>query len=804
MRTHRLLALANAAVLAASVAAVAATGAPAAPQTAASDPRLAVGDLERRLNDPNFLLGDERPLLEPSDFLAAQRTGAPGEPVPAGAYTAAVAQAQRLGRETAAADPRLAAMPWTSMGPSNIGGRVLDVAIDPRTDGTVFIASASGGVWKSTDGGTSFAPSWPASFPRAIGALAAGPDGTLYAGTGEAGPGGGSITYDGGGLFRSRDGGKTWQNVGLRKAGSFGRIVVDPKDPKRVFAAATGDLYRPGGQRGVYRSLDGGTTWKLVLKGPNATTGAVDLAVDPTDPKRVYATTWDRIRYPTHRVYGGKGSGVHRSLDGGSTWKRVADGPSAEEAEETGRIAIALSASNPKRLYAQVGSTTGPHAGFFRSDDAGATWKPVEGDGSLEGNSSTFAWWFGRLYVDPADANRVFTTGVDLLETRDGGETFLPHSASLLGSVSGAHQVSVHADQHAMAFHPTVRGLVYLGNDGGVYRSRTNGTPGSWVGAVSQGWTQHYSVGVSRQDPSRVVTGLQDNLCQRNYAAGVARPDTWTKYGLCGDGLQTLVNPENDRIVYGCSQYGSCTRSDDGGYSFRPLGATTSDRRGWWVPLQFDPSDANVMYYGGNVLNRSTDGGMTWKAISPDLSSDPDQLDPNSGYAIYGVITWVAASPSDPKRLVVGTDEGRIWTTKDLGESWTLVRRPGGLTPKAWVTRVAFDPKSADTVYATYSGYRSGSKRQHVVRSTDFGRTWKDISGNLPAAPVNELVVMPDRGLVVGTDVGVFASRDGGRRWLAVGAGLPVVPILDLDVDPKTRVVTAATFGHGILRTRLP
>lgn len=803
MRTPRLLALANAAVLAAAVAAVSVgTGTPVTAPLS-SDPRLSVGDLERRLASPDLLLGDDRSLLEPGDFLTAQRTGAPGLPVPAGAHAAAVAQAQRLGGETAKADPLLAAAPWQSMGPSNVGGRVLDIAIDPKSDTTVFIASATGGVWKSTDGGTSFASSWPATFPRSIGALAAGPDGVLYAGTGEAGPGGGSITYDGGGLFRSRDGGKTWQNVGLRKAGSFGRIVVDPKDPKKVFAAATGDLYRPGGERGVYRSLDGGTTWKLVLKGANATTGAVDL-VDPSNPRRVYASTWDRIRYPTHRVYGGKGSGVYRSLDGGSTWKRIANGPTGQAPEETGRIAIALAPSDPERLYAQVGSTAGPHAGFFRSDDAGASWESVEGDGSLAGNSSTFAWWFGRLYVDPADADRFFTTGVELLESRDAGETFVPHSVSLLGSVSGASTVSVHADQHAVAFHPTVPGLVYLGNDGGVYRSRTNGTPGSWVGAQSQGWTQHYSVGVSRQDPSRIVTGLQDNLCQRNYAAGLARPDTWTKYGLCGDGLQTLINPENQLVVYGCSQYGSCTRSDDGGNSFRPIGATTSDRRGWWVPLQFDPTDPEVMYYGGNVLNRSTDGGLTWTPISPDLSSDPEQLDPNSGYAIYGVITWVAASPTDPKRLVVGTDEGRVWTTKDLGTSWTLARRPGGLSPKAWVTRVAFDPRNAGTLYATYSGYRSGSKRQHVVRSTDFGKRWTDISGNLPAAPVNELVALPDRTLVVGTDVGVFASKDGGKRWLAVGAGLPVVPILDLDIDPATKVVTAATFGHGIMRTTLP
>jgi photosystem II stability/assembly factor-like uncharacterized protein len=802
---HRLLAAANAAVLTAAVAVLATTASTAPAVTAAppSDPRLAVGDLAARLADPDFLLGDERHVLEPGDFFAAQRSGAPGQPVPAGAHAAAVRAAVQLRSETARVDPALASAPWRSLGPTNLGGRVLDLAVDASEDSTLYVASASGGVWKSTDGGSTFAPSWPVTAPPSVGALAVGSDGTLFAGTGEAGPGGGSITYGGAGVFRSRDGGRTWQHVGLRGAGSFGRIVVDPKDPRRVFAAATGDLYRPGGQRGLYRSLDGGSTWALVLKGANATTGAVDVAIDPVDPRRVYATTWDRIRCPTHRVYGGRGSAVHRSLDGGRTWQRLPE-PAGETPEDTGRIAIAVAPSQPDRIYAHVIATAGRHAGLFRSDDAGDSWQRVPGDASVASNSSTFGWWFGRLHVDPQNADRFFTTGVELLETRDAGGRFTAHSNTLAGVVTGLHQAAVHADQHAMVWHPRVAGLVYLGNDGGVYRSRAAGAPGSWVAGLSQGWTQHYSVGVSRQNPDRVVTGMQDNLCQRNYAAGVSRPDTWTKYGLCGDGLQTLINPENDRIVYGCSQYGSCSRSDDGGTSFVPLGGTTSDRRGWWTPLQFDPSDPDVMYYGGNVLNRSTDGGRTWTAISPDLSSDPEQLDEESGYHIYGVITWVAASPTDPKRLVVGTDEGQIWTTRDLGESWTRARAPSGVTAKAWVTRVAFDPANANTIYATYSGYRSGAKRQHVVRSTDLGRSWTDVSGNLPAAPVNELVVAPDRTLVVGTDVGVFLSHDGGRRWRAVGAGLPMVPVLDLDLDPATGVLTAATFGHGVMRVELP
>ncbi|HVE73499.1 MAG TPA: hypothetical protein VNA30_00180, partial [Mycobacteriales bacterium] len=542
-----------------------------------------------------------------------------------------------------------------------------------------------------------------------------------------------------------------------------------------------------------------------VLNGTTATTGAADLSIDPVNPQRIFATTWDRARYPTHRVYGGKGSGVFRSLDGGATWKRMA--PSGKEPALTGRIAVAVAPSNPQRVYAHVIASAGKHSGLFRSDNGGDTWAlaPGNSDSILTGNSSTYGWWFGRLFVDPADHQRLFASGLELIESRDGGGRFIPHGNVTAGVVTGANQVNVHADQHAMVWHPRVPGLVYLANDGGMYRSRANAVVGTWITGAVQGWTQSYSVGVSRQNPAKVVTGLQDNMCQRSYpVVGVSTQSTWTKYALCGDGLQTLINPKNDNILYGCSQYGSCSKSLDGGNSFIGLGTTTSSRRGWWTPLQFDPTDPNVMYYGGNQLNRSTDGGSTWKPISPDLSSDPDQLDPDSGYHIYGVITWVAASPTDPKRLIVGTDEGFVWTTRDLGESWTKVRAPRGVTPKAWVTRVAFSPTDANTVYATYSGYRSGSQRKHVLRSTDFGKTWKDISGNLPAAPVNELVVADDGTLVVGSDVGAFLSRDGGKRWLAIGSGLPNVPILDLDLSPVTGVLTAATFGRGVMRVTLP
>jgi len=805
-RTRRLLGATNTAALMAGLAAVALHGSvvPQSPSGLGSDPRLSTADAVRRLADPDLLLGDNRGVTAPGDFFDMQRAGGPGAAVDPAAYARAMAEADALAADGARRDPALAAARWQLMGPTAIGGRVLDIAVDATENNTLYIATATGGVWKSTDGGTNYLPSWPDNLTQSIGALAVGGDGAIYAGTGEAGPGGGSVTFGGTGLYRSRDKGRTWAYVGLESAGGFGRIVVDPKNPKRVFAAATGNLYTRGGQRGVYRSVDGGSSWSLVLKGSTPTTGAVDLAIDPTNPRRMYATTWDRVRYPTHRVYGGPGSGFYRSVDGGGTWTRVTNGPTGESPAETGRISVVVAASNPARLYSLVIASNGGHGGFFRSDDAGVTWTVIPDTSMLTGNSSSYGWWFGRLYVDPADAQRVFVPGVELIESRDGGASFIPHSSVLAGVATGLHQVSVHADQHAMVWHPRVAGLVYLGNDGGMYRSRANGLVGSWVAGVSQGWTQHYSVGVSRQQPGRIVTGLQDNLCQRSYlVAGVSRPESWTKYGLCGDGLQTLINPENDLTVYGCSQYGSCTRSLDGGFSFQSLGATTSDRRGWWAPLQFDPTDPDVMYYAGNVLNRSTDGGASWTAISEDLSTDPEQLD-TGGYSIYGVVTWVAASPKDPKRLVVGTDEGLVWTTRDLGESWTKVRAPRNVTAKAWVTRVAFDPADPNVFYVTYSGYRSGVGRAHVLRTADFGRTFRDISANLPAAPVNEIVPVGRATLLVATDVGVYLSRDGGGRWSAVGRNLPRAPIMDLDFDRTTDTLTAATFGRGVMRVVVP
>lgn len=744
--------------------------------------------------------GPEAKQAQLADQLAAQRSSPRGLPS-ARAYRRARAQRAAALARTRAEAPRFARADWQHLGPVSFGGRIADIAVDPVTPGVVYIGSAGGGVWKSSDGGLTFERSWPGRLPQAIGALAASPDGTLYAGTGEANPGGGSVTFGGAGVYLSRDGGRTWRFSGLRRSGSIGRIALDPSDPARVYVAAAGDLFEPGGQRGLYVSDDAGRSWRRVLAGDNATTGAVDVAVSPGG-EVVLCALWDHRRLPSHRLYAGPGSGLYRSQDGGRTWERAA-AIAAPDPAQTGRIGVAFAPSDARRAYAYVANDlSGMAVGLFRSHDSGATWEPTAASPAAL-SSGGFGWWFGRLWVDPANADRLFVAGVEVIESLDAGDSFIAHSNTLIGVGTGAFQAgpAVHADQHAMAWDPHTPGRVYLGNDGGFYRSDANGLIGSWRAALRQGFTQHYSVDVSEQQPSRVVSGLQDNLCQRNYVAGdTGRPETWTKFGLCGDGLQTLIDPGNDLVVYGCAQYGAnCTRSLDGGTTFTFLGKIAGRRFGWWMPMVFDPTDPGVLYAGSNVVNRSADGGQSWSAISPDLTTDPKQLDPNPSYRIYGTITTIAVAPSDPATIAAGTDDGQLWLTTDGGETWRRLRSRA--LPRLWITRAAFDPGDERVLYVAYSGFRNGSDQPHVVVTRDGGDTWRDLSGDLPDAPVNEIVVAGSS-LVVGTDVGVFVSDRPGR-WYVLG-GLPAVPVFDLHYHAGTGTVTAATFGHGVQRVQLP
>jgi hypothetical protein len=712
----------------------------------------------------------------PEDWFITQRVTFGG--IPPGALEKAAAQAAALSLTSEGPGSQPAAARWKFFGPTNIGGRVVDIAVDPATSDTIYVAAATGGVWKSKDAGARFTSIWPAANPQSLGALVITPNGTLLAGTGEANPGGGSMTYGGAGIYRSTDGAATWQLVGLTNSGAIGRLAVDPTNSQRIFAAVAGALYNHGGERGVYKSTDGGSTWNQVLAGDNDTTGAVDIAIDPTNPNRLYAAMWDHLREPDLRTYGGVGSGVFRSIDGGTTWQRLANGLPASSAS-IGRIGIALAQSNPLRLYAIVNQTSGPFQGFYRSENGGDSWTNLSPNPTLAGAQSTYGWWFGRVWVDPLDQTHVFAGGVSLCESKNSGVSFTA-------------QFSPHPDHHAMAWDLKVPSRVYLGNDGGTYRSDVNGSNDQWTAGATQPFTQFYSVDVSEQDSSRLVGGAQDNGVNRSYGGGTG----WNSY-VGGDGLEALIDPVDQNMVYGCSQYGDCIRSTNGGDTgFDFTGSTVSSRRNWLTPLQFDPGNPSVLYYAGNQVNRSADHAIHWSVISPDLTGGPGR-DPNYP---FGTVTTVASAKTDPNRILAGTDDGRLWFTTNLGANWIQVTDPD--IPGTWVTRVVFDPLNALVGYATFSGFRSGVALPYVLKTSDGGATWSSIAGNLPQAPVNDIVVVGST-LYVGTDVGVFRSTNGGATWRAAAGGLPNVPVTDLEYRTASNSLYAATFGRGMFLLRL-
>jgi photosystem II stability/assembly factor-like uncharacterized protein len=721
---------------------------------------------------------------EPDDYFLLQRS-TEGDLPSRGDFRRAVRQAQRIRSATASATERRGDR-WSLAGPTNIGGRLVDLAIHPTQADTVYVAAATGGVWKSTDSGVTLQQAWPDDLSQAMGAIAIGPNGTIWAGTGELNPGGGSITFGGTGVYRSDDGGATWEPRGLAASGTTGRIVVHPTDPDTVYVAAGGSLFTAGGDRGVYKTADGGATWNRVLAPATPFSGGADLVMDPRNPNRLYAAMWDHLREPDVRTYGGVGSGLWRTDDGGATWTRLENVVTKTPGDATGlardaslgRIGVALAPGNPDRVYVITTATFGQDKGFYVSNDGGESFNTA----TLPGSQGGFGWWFGRIWVDPTNADHLFVAGVNLRESLDGGQTWRNSSG-------------VHADQHAFQWDAKVPNRIYLGNDGGLYRSDANGAPDTWTKATREPYTQHYQVEVAETDPTRLTGGTQDNGCIRTWGG-----TRWNGYG-CGDGEYVPIDSRDANIYYGCSQYGACRRYDDtAGGSTNIQDGAASVRWNWHSPLVIDPNDPSILYFAGNQLNRSTDRGDTWTAISPphpnDLTGTFEQGRDDPIYRNWGTITTIGVAKSAPETLYVGTDTGRLWKTTDLGANWTEFVGKG--LPQRWVTRVAVDPRDEDVAYATFSGFRNGEAAAHVYRTEDGGRRWRNISANLPNAPVNDVVIDTERRTVyVGTDVGVFSLRNNRRNWRAVGGGLPLAPVLDLRLHAPSDTLFAGTFGRS-------
>jgi photosystem II stability/assembly factor-like uncharacterized protein len=718
----------------------------------------------------------------PAEWMWLQRANPDGS-IPPTAFHEAVAQAQEIRADTRVRMPQLAGLRWELLGPTNIGGRLIDLVIDPTTPDTIYVAAGTGGVWKSTDGGTTLVSAWADDLPQSMGALAIAPDGTLYAGTGEPDHGGGG-SYYGTGLYRSTDGGQSWQSLGLEDTGAIGRIRIDPANPQRIFAAAQGRLFDTSGDRGVYLSEDGGDSWRQVLDGLNDSTGATDLAINPGDPDIVLAAMWDKLRFPDGREYGGPGSGAYLSTDGGASWTRI-DAPLPSSDSEPGRIGVAWADADPTRGYIITNDRIGNLTGFFVTDDAGATWtRPLTGEPALDAADGGFAWWFGRLWVDPDDADHVLSAGVPMMESRDGG-------------LSWTRGRGIHVDQHAVAWDPHHPDRVYVGNDGGLYWSDRNADViGPWSNAEVQPYLQFYTMDAAAQDATRVNGGTQDNGSLRSWGDA-----DWNNY-LGGDGMMNRINPADLNNVFACFQFGGCARSDDGGETMTFIRQRfTGTRFNWVSPLEIAAGAPDTVYFGSNVLNRSDDRGVTWRPVSPDLTGGPTPRNQTS----FATITAIGIAPTDADVVYVGTDDGHLWVTADGGGSWTELTDPD--LPDRWVTRVTVDPGDPQTAWVTYSGFRTESETQpHILMTTDGGANWADISGNLPQAPINDVVRHPQhhRWLYVGTDMGVFFSPNLGQAWLSVGTGLPLAPVTDIHLHAGTDTLFAATFGRSILRATVP
>ncbi|MCB0597086.1 MAG: T9SS type A sorting domain-containing protein [Lewinellaceae bacterium] len=670
---------------------------------------------------------------------------------------------------------------WEVAGPLNIGGRITDIALHPTDPNIIYAGASVGGVFKSTDGGVS----WEAVFENegalSIGNIALAPSDPdiLYVGTGEANGEFASGAFFGDGVYRSVNGGESWQYLGLENSQHIGRIVVDPQDPDRVFVAAAGILYGKDEHKGLYRTEDGGQNWEKVLFVSDSTS-CIDVAMNPQNPDILYASTWERIRRPWQRSYGGVTSRLYRSQDGGDTWAPLANGLPPSD-EERGRIGIAVSPSDPAILYATFTTDriTNVFDGIYKSLDGGDSWFRVD-NGTIDNIYSSFGWFFGNIRVDPTNPDVVYAMGVTLHKSIDGG-------------VSWEDITYMHVDQHGLEIHPVNPNFVVAGNDGGIYLSQNGGN--SWDHVEVLPLTQFYECEIDFLQPERIYGGAQDNGTMRTLTGG---DNDWGQI-LGGDGFHVIVDPTDNDIIYAEYQWGSLFRSDDGGFDFGFIfNGGNNDRTNWNTPVVMDPSNPEVIYYGANRLYRSPDRGNSWSPISGDLT---DGLHP-SGSLAFGTITSIAVAPANPEVIYVGTDDGNVQVTQDGGLSWENVS--DGL-PKRFVTEVAVDPYDELVAYVTLSGYRFVDYQPHVLRTADAGQTWEDISGNLPEIPINDIIIDPayDQTLYIANDLGVWHTTDLGQNWEVLGNNLPMTVVNDLDFHPDTRILLAATYGRSIQKYQL-
>jgi photosystem II stability/assembly factor-like uncharacterized protein len=745
-----------------------------------------------------------------------------------------------------------AKLAWSYLGPTNVSGRATDIAVADRNGARrVYVGYATSGLWKTDDMKT-WQPIFDDMPSTSIGDIAVAPSNPdiLWVGTGEANIFRASMP--GVGIYKSTDAGKTFEHMGLADTQTIARIVVHPKDPNVLYVAASGHEWTDNEMRGVFKTTDGGRNWsKILYKSPR--TGAIDLTMDPRNPDVLYAATWQRIRRKwsdPRNEPGYNESGVHKSTDGGKTWTEINQGLPA--AEHRGRIGLALAASRPDTIYAfidnyEIGRTAKPGqrdaygrpmaegqgfikgADVYRSDDAGKTWRQTSRQDPAmiaylnDRQSGTYGWVFGQIRVDPKDENKVFILGVPLSVSTDGGKTFRASQGRSTSNVDGRDTGGVHGDHHGLWIDPADSNVIYNANDGGFYHSIDGGN--TWVFAQSAAGAQFYNVELDMSNPAWAYGSIQDHGSRRgrvdiSKGRGNVAPVAFED-APGGEGSHHAVDPENPNIVYSHGFYGNFSRTDLGvaGGGGRGRGAnpppppgtpqrvtgiqpddpTAELRAQWMAPFIISPHDNSIVYAGYQFLFRSKNQGDDWEKISPDLTdNNKTQMGENPSAIPYQSIVSIAESPRRKDVLYVGSDDGRLHTSLDGGKEWTdLTSR---LPVRRWISRLVPSMHSDAVVYVTQRGREDDDFAAYIYKSTDNGRSFRSITNNIPAGPVNVVREDPRNPnvLYVGTDFGAFVSTNGGERWDVLGSNLPSVQVSDLQFHPRDHVLVISTYGRGM------
>ncbi|HEY5690944.1 MAG TPA: glycosyl hydrolase [Cyclobacteriaceae bacterium] len=694
-------------------------------------------------------------------------------------------------------DIALSGLTFRSIGPAVTSGRIADFAVNPKNFNEYYVATASGGVWKTTNGGTSYQPIFDSQGSYSIGCVTIDPSNThiIWVGSGENNNQR-SVAY-GDGVYKSEDGGSSWKNMGLKTSEHIGRIIVDPSNSNVVYVAAIGPLWKEGGERGVYKTTDGGLSWTPVLK-IDPYTGVNDLIMDPRDPKVLYAAAHQRMRSDYAYISGGPGSGIYKTTDAGSTWEKVNNGlPSSD----MGRIGLAISPADPEYIYAIVEAAK--DEGFYQSTTRGAKWVKMSGH-QTGGN------YYNEVIADPMDKDRVYTMGYAISVSNDGGKNFSP-----IG------EASKHVDNHALWVNPNDTKHMRNGCDGGIYETWDGAK--TWQFKSNLPVTQFYKVEVDNTEPFYYVYGgTQDNFSlggpsRTRSENGIVNDNWFVTQG--GDGFESAIDPFNTNIVYAQYQHGGLTRYDKA--TGENTGIQPQARKGekeyrwnWDAPLQTSVHQRGRIYFAANKVFKSDDYGNTWQVISGDVTRNLDRnklplmgrvwgidaTGKNNGTALYGTVSALSESPKNENLIVIGTDDGLVQITTDGGKTWKKTESFAGAPAMTYVYHVLASQHDENVIYVTLNNHKRGDFKPYIYKSTNQGQTWSLTTAGLPERGSTYSVAedhVDANLLFTGTEFGVHYANDGGLSWKPLKGGLPTVAVRDMAIQKRENDLALATFGRS-------